>query len=119
MKKFKFTDSMLLELALKQLKMTKKQFQIKQYKDLNLNKLEFLTEMETPTNKTFPDENTKLYAKEHVYASKTHLIKTTKYGRVKSIEEKPKAEPKITVLKKTIVPTTPKITIKPHRKIVK
>jgi hypothetical protein len=111
---------MLLELALKQLKLTKKQFQIKQYKELNLSRVTFVGEVETPTQKTFPDENTKLFAKEHIYASETHMIKTTKYGRIKSIEEKPKAKStKTRISTKDITPKKPIVTIKPHRKIVK
>lgn len=108
MKHFKFTDSMLLELALKQLKLTKKQFQIQQHRFLNLNKVTFVGEVETPTQKTFPTEDTKIFAKEHIFSSETHLIKTTKYGRIKSVEAKPKANP-----------TKPVVIIKQKRKIEK
>lgn len=120
MKHFKFTDSMLLDLALKEMNLTKKQFQIQQHKRLNLSKVTFVGEVETPTKKSFPDENTKLFAKEHIYATETHMIKTTKYGRIKSVEQKPVTKPtKPKISTKDITPKKPIVTIKPHRKIVK
>lgn len=93
MMKFTFNDSMLLTLALQQLNISRSDFQKKMYSQLHLNNTQFIEKTTTKLDKLHPDGVTPLHTHELLYASKTHLIKTTQYGRIKNVQSRPNQKP--------------------------
>ena len=101
---FKLTDRLLLELLLKQNKMTYVQFVKDTERKYNIKNAKQIGTLKTDSKNINPRTGETFYANELVFDTGTHLLKTTEYGRIKDIEEKPRSV------------TTPKVIIKKARK---
>lgn len=100
--KLKLTADILLNLATKQLKTNPKKFYNHIETKLGLQSATYLRTDRKTFKKINPKTNEPLYRDEHIYETRNYFIKTTQYGNILDIEEKPRSiiKPKVTVKKK-------------------
>jgi hypothetical protein len=100
--KLKLDDSILLTLLLKQCKMTAKAWTAEVSRKYNLHKAELLSSEVVNHPAINPKTEQPYFSEEQIWDTGYHLVKTTKYGRIKDIEMKPRSvvNPKIVVKKK-------------------
>ena len=99
----------LLKLALAELKTTKEKFEQAQYKKLGLKQAKLVERLTETLEGTNPKTGASLHSHTVIWTTPTHNIKTTEYGRVKSVERKPQKPKK----------TTPTVVVKKKRTIQK
>jgi hypothetical protein len=102
---FKLDDTILLTLLLKQNKMTKKQLikRVKQQYRLDDARLLNTTRVEQAIK--LPGTDQKIFTDYDIYDTGRHLVKVTKYGRIKDIEQKAQSvlQPKVIVKKRRTI----------------
>jgi len=98
--KFRFSDSMLLELALRQLRTDKIKFEKQCFIDLQLRHATLVGTQRVVSNKTIENSDQKLYSDDQIFTTPTHNISCTKYGRIKQVEKRAVAPKKPQVIRK-------------------
>lgn len=95
--KFVFDERILLHLALQQLRTTREQFERRQYQRLGLKQAQQLQRIKIPSTKKNPYTDTPMYSESIMWATPSHNIMTTQYGRIKVIEQRRQQYTKPTV----------------------
>lgn len=105
--KFKLDDTALLNLLLKQNRMTRADWARKVAKQFNLDGAKFVSTLREEQYHKLPGSDQNVYTDYKIYDTGRYLVKTTKYDRVKEIQQK------------AVVVTKPQVTVKKKRTFTK
>ena len=99
---FKLDDKILLELLLKQTRITRKGHQANVIKQFNLKSAKLVDTVRITNTKKLPGTETPLYTDYQIWDTGAYLVKTTLYGRVVDIQQKARSvvAPKVVIKKK-------------------
>lgn len=101
-KPYNLDDKILLILLLKQTKQTRREFEQRVIKQFNLNAMTKVDTIRVEHKAKLPGTDQPLYSEDTIYDSGNYLVKTTKYGRIKDIQSKPRSviKPQVIVKRK-------------------
>ena len=103
-KRYVFDEKILLHLALQRLKMTREEFESDCYNRLHLRDAVFTQNVKSVSNKPNDKSGEPIYTIDVLWTTPTHAVLTTRYGRIKRVEPKPRPraapQPNITIKRK-------------------
>lgn len=103
-KRYVFDEKILLHLALQRLRMSRAEFERDCYNRLHLREAVYAQNIKTVSSKSNNKSGEPIYTIDMLWTTPTHAVRTTRYGRIKSVEARPRLRtsqrPTVTIKRK-------------------